>query len=126
MRPMFQANEFNCANRIQWAMLDRPASQEGVVVAMVVTANPSVVFREESDNWAILFHPDTRASFGLNPIAAFIYRHLDGTNTSEQIVHNLIKQCSNVPCNAHEVVCTFLNELVDSGMAVLSSVTEET
>lgn len=106
-------------------MLDRPASQEGVVVEMVVTANPSIVFREESDNWAILFHPDTRASFGLNPIGAFIYRHLDGSNTSEQIVRNLVMHCSNVPVNAHELVCKFLHELVDSGMAVLSNVTEE-
>lgn len=106
-------------------MLERPVSHEGVVVAMVVTANPSIVFREESDNWAILFDPDTRASVGLNPIGAFIFRHLDGSNTSKQIVHKLTIQCSNVPSNAHEIVCTFLHELVDSGMAVLSNVTED-
>lgn len=86
---------------------------------MVVTANPSIVFRVESDNWAILFHPDTRASFGLNPIGAFIYRHLNGSATSEQIVNKLIMQCSNVPVNAHDIVCTFLHELIDSKLAML-------
>ncbi len=29
-------------------------------------ANPSIVFREEFDDWALLFDPDTSESYGIN------------------------------------------------------------
>jgi len=35
-------------------------------------ANPMVVFREEFDDWAVLFDPDSNETFGLNPVSAFI------------------------------------------------------
>ena len=41
-------------------------------------ANPSLVLREEFDDWAVLFDPDTGDSFGLNPVSVFIFKRLDG------------------------------------------------
>ncbi len=52
-------------------------------------ANPSVVVREESDEWAILFDPDTGKSFGLNPISVFVWKRLDGRHTIRDIVVDL-------------------------------------
>ncbi len=36
----------------------------------IPVANPSVVLREEFDNRAILFDPDTGDAFGINPVGA--------------------------------------------------------
>ena len=35
-------------------------------------ANPSIVFREELDDWALLFDPDTGEAYGINPVGAYI------------------------------------------------------
>ena len=40
--------------------------------------NPSIVFREEFDDWALLFDPDTGESYGVNPVGAFIWKELRG------------------------------------------------
>jgi len=41
-------------------------------------SNPMVVFREEFDDWAILFDPETGKAFGVNPIGTEIWNKLDG------------------------------------------------
>ena len=41
-------------------------------------ANPLMVLREEFDDWALLFDPDTSHSYGLNQVSVFIYKRLDG------------------------------------------------
>jgi SynChlorMet cassette protein ScmD len=46
-------------------------------------ANPLIVLREEFDDWAILFDPDTGNAFGLNPTGVFIWKHLDGKHGVE-------------------------------------------
>ena len=35
-------------------------------------ANSTIVFREEFDDWAILFDPDTNETLGMNPVSAFL------------------------------------------------------
>ena len=40
--------------------------------------NPMVVSREEFDDWAILFDPETGKAFGVNPIGTEIWNKLDG------------------------------------------------
>ena len=41
-------------------------------------ANPLVVLREEFDDWAVLFDPDTGNAFGLSPVGVFVWKLLDG------------------------------------------------
>jgi len=48
-------------------------------------ANPLVVLREEFDDWAVLFDPDSGNAFGLNPLGVFIWKLLDGHRTIEDI-----------------------------------------
>jgi len=48
--------------------------------------NPMVVSREEFDDWAILFDPETGKAFGVNPIGTEIWNKLDGK-------HDLKKSC---------------------------------
>jgi len=52
-------------------------------------ANPVIVLREEFDDWAILFDPDSGGAFGLNPTSVYIWKLLDGNRTNEEIVEKV-------------------------------------
>jgi SynChlorMet cassette protein ScmD len=78
-------------------------------------ANPMLVLREEFDDWAVLFDPDTGDGFGLNPISVFIWKRLDGKHTIQDIMKNLQEDCEDVPDNAEKEVNDFLDELVKRG-----------
>jgi SynChlorMet cassette protein ScmD len=80
-------------------------------------ANSFLVLREEFDDWAILFDPDTGTAFGLNPVAVLIWKHLDGSRTEEDLVHIIEEQFENIPQDVREHVCEFLAELVQKGYA---------
>jgi SynChlorMet cassette protein ScmD len=80
-------------------------------------ANPSMVFREEFDDWAILFDPDTGDAFGLNPISAFVWKRLDGKNTIQDIMTSLRESCRDMPDNAEKEVKSFIGELLEKGYA---------
>jgi SynChlorMet cassette protein ScmD len=78
-------------------------------------ANPMLVLREEFDDWAVLFDPDTGDGFGLNPVSVFIWKRLDGKHTVEDIMKDLRENCEDVPGNAEEEVSDFLDELIKRG-----------
>ncbi len=80
-------------------------------------ANPVIVFREEFDDWALLFDPDTGRAYGINPIAAFIWKRLDGTQSLPDIIRELSENCEGVPDNAEEDVKAFLQGLMGAGFA---------
>jgi len=83
----------------------------------IVQVNESYVFREEFDDWALLFNPDSSETFGMNQISSFIYKHLDGANTIESIVNKLAVECSEVPPDVETVVTEFIQNLIDKGLA---------
>ena len=80
-------------------------------------ANSLVVLREEFDDWAILFDPDSGKALGVNPVGVFIWKHLDGKHTVENIVEELNKNCEDVPKDAENHVQEFIKQLLDEGMA---------
>lgn len=80
-------------------------------------ANPSIVFREEFDDWALLFDPDTGESYGINPVGAYIWKNLKETKNFPELVDDLQSQFDDVPENAPEDIAKFINELVDKGFA---------
>ena len=41
-------------------------------------ANPIVVLREEFDDWAVLFNPDTADALGINPVGVAVWKRMDG------------------------------------------------
>jgi SynChlorMet cassette protein ScmD len=79
--------------------------------------NSMVVFREEFDDWALLFDPATGASFGLNPVSAFIWKCLDGKHTISDILSELKEKCEDAPEDADERVEKFINSLIENGLA---------
>ncbi len=78
-------------------------------------ANPLVVFREEFDDWAVLFDPDSGNAFGLNPVSVFIWKRLDGEHTIQDILMELRESCKDVPDNAEQEIEAFVEGLVQKG-----------
>jgi SynChlorMet cassette protein ScmD len=80
-------------------------------------ANSLIVFREEFDDWALLFDPSSGLSFGLNPVSAFIWKCLDGKHTIGDIVSELKDNCEDIPEDVNSRVEKFINSLIDNGLA---------
>ena len=60
-------------------------------------ANPLVVLREEFDDWAILFDPDTGNAFGLNPTGVYLWKLLDGEHSIDEMLQSLRQEAEEVP-----------------------------
>ncbi len=78
-------------------------------------ANPLVVLREEFDNWAILFNPDTGDAVGINPVGVAIWKILDGQNPMEHIVEAIRNQFSQVPEQVTKEAAAFVDHLARLG-----------
>lgn len=78
--------------------------------------NPSVVLREEFDDWAVLFNPENGDGFGINPVSVFIWKLLNGKNSTSVIVAKLQKNCDDVPEDAEKYVQEFIDSLVEKGL----------
>jgi SynChlorMet cassette protein ScmD len=83
----------------------------------LLTANPLLVLREEFDDWAVLFDPDTGDAFGLNPVSVFVWKRLDGKHTTQDILKELREESEDVPENAGQEIEDFIEELVEKGYA---------
>lgn len=80
-------------------------------------ANPTIVLREEFDDWAILFDPDTGHAFGLNPVGVFVWQRLDGKHSVQDIVSELQVSCESIPGEAQDHVQEFIDDLLKKGLA---------
>lgn len=78
-------------------------------------ANPVAVLREEFDDWAVLFNPDTADAVGINPVGAAAWKLMDGKRTVEEIVAELKESFSEVPDNVLEELTTFIDQLAEQG-----------
>lgn len=78
-------------------------------------ANPVVVLREEADDWAILFNPDTSEAVGINPVGVQAWKAVDGRKTAAQIAASVRTRFRNVPDGADEEIAGFLDELARLG-----------
>lgn len=80
-------------------------------------ANPLVVLREEFDDWAILFDPDTGNAFGLNPTGVYLWKLLDGKHSLDEMLHSLQRDAEDVPAEAGEHIQDFIADLTKRGLA---------
>jgi SynChlorMet cassette protein ScmD len=79
-------------------------------------ANPEIVYREDIDDWAILFDPDTAEAYGLDVTGSFIWKHIDGKRSIDEIVNLLPEEFENVHENAAEQVVKFLGDMEENGL----------
>jgi SynChlorMet cassette protein ScmD len=78
-------------------------------------SNPIVVLREEFDDWAILFNPDTAAAVGINPVGVSIWNRMDGKRTIKEIIQEIATSFEAAPDTAHEEINIFVDTLAEQG-----------
>lgn len=78
-------------------------------------ANPIAVLREEFDDWAVLFNPDTAEAVCLDPVGVAVWKRLDGQRTLAQIARELEDDFSEVPATAAQDLRAFVADLAESG-----------
>ena len=78
-------------------------------------ANPICVLRDEFDDWAVLFNPDTAEAVGLNPVGAAVWKRMDGRHSLEEIITGLKDEFNDVPETVLEEMEKFVEMLVEHG-----------
>ena len=76
-------------------------------------ADPAVVLREEFDDWAVLFNPDTGNAVGVNPTGVAIWKLLDGRRTLAEVAAALPEHLAEVPPDALPEALEYVAKLVD-------------
>jgi SynChlorMet cassette protein ScmD len=82
-------------------------------------ANPIIVLREEFDDWAILFNPETAAAVGINPIGVSVWKRMDGKRRIKDIVLEIKGSFEDAPETALEEITAFVNTLAEQGFVGL-------
>jgi SynChlorMet cassette protein ScmD len=78
-------------------------------------ANPVVVLREEFDDWAVLFNPDTADAVGTNPVGVAVWKRMDGKRSLGEIVSEIRNDFEGVPGTALEEIAAFVDKLSEGG-----------
>jgi SynChlorMet cassette protein ScmD len=78
-------------------------------------AHPEVVLREEFDDWAVLFNPDTADAVGINPVGVALWKNLDGKRTVAELAGVLDGLFDAVPDSAPGEVAAFVEDLAKRG-----------
>jgi SynChlorMet cassette protein ScmD len=78
-------------------------------------ANPVVVIREEFDDWAVLFNPDTAGAVGINPVGVTVWKLMNGERNLEEIVTHVKEEFDDVPETVDEEVTDFVSNLTENG-----------
>ena len=78
-------------------------------------ANPIVVLREEFDDWAVLFNPDTAEAVGINPVGVAVWKMMDGERTFADIVGSVREAFDDVPDTVDDELGAFVDDLAERG-----------
>jgi len=82
-------------------------------------ANPTVVLREEFDDWAVLFNPETANAAGTNPVGVAVWKQLDGSQSVEAIATRVASDFEGAQHTALRDVTAFVDTLAEFGFAGL-------
>jgi len=82
-----------------------------------VFANHLVVLREEFDDRAILFDPETGNTFGVNPIGVLVWKNLDGRHSTDEIADIICERAEAVPSDVISHIENFVQAAIDLGLA---------
>ena len=78
-------------------------------------ANPIAVLREEFDDWAVLFNPDTAEAVGINPVGVEVWKLMDGTKDFETIVAEVKDTFDGVTESLLDEINAFVSDLKERG-----------
>lgn len=82
-------------------------------------ANPIVVLREEFDDWAVLYNPDTASAVGTNPVGVAVWKLMDGRRSVEDIMAEVRNSFEDTPDAACEEIAAFVDKLAENGFVGL-------
>lgn len=82
-------------------------------------ANPIVVLREEFDDWAVLFNPDTADAVGTNPVGVAVWKRMDGKKSIADIVSEIKNSFEGTPDAVFNEIAAFVDRLAKSGFVGL-------
>jgi len=82
-------------------------------------ANPIVVLREEFDDWAVLFNPETANAVGTNPVGVAVWKRLDGRKSITDIVAEVKSVFEDSPDAAGKEIAVFIETLAENGFVGL-------
>jgi coenzyme PQQ synthesis protein D (PqqD) len=78
--------------------------------------NPDVVLREEDEDGALIYNPDTDQIKVINPTGLFIWQQCDGTRDLGSIVSAVEESYDEVPGDqVSEQVEKFIDDMVNTG-----------
>ena len=78
---------------------------------------PQISLREELDDWALLFNPDTGKAVGLTPTGVTIWRCLAAGNNLSGIIQALTDEFDPIPEDPEEDIQYFCDLIVRLGYA---------
>jgi SynChlorMet cassette protein ScmD len=82
-------------------------------------ANPNVVLREEFDDWAVLFNPDTAYAAGTNPVGVAVWKLMNGKRSVEDIITTIKDGFEDAPAATSQEIAAFINRLAETGFVGL-------
>jgi SynChlorMet cassette protein ScmD len=82
-------------------------------------ANPIIVLREEFDDWAVLFNPETAYALGTNPVGIAVWKLLDGRMSIEAIAAKIKSSFEDAPDATGKEVTAFVDTLAENGFVGL-------
>ena len=78
-------------------------------------ANPVVALREEFDDWAVLYNPDTADALGTNPVGLAAWKLMDGKRSVGEIVSEIKDRFTDTPDEAGRQIAAFVDTLSAKG-----------
>ncbi len=80
-------------------------------------AKDHLVLREEYDDWAILYNPDTGRAVGLSPTGVTIWKHLELPSVSDlgAVARSIENEFADVPEDLTRSIQDFLNSTLVAG-----------
>lgn len=79
--------------------------------------SPLVILREEFDDWAVLYDPDTGRGFGLNPTGVYVWKLLNGEHSVDDLLKALRRDALEVPKETGAHIVAFVEELIKHSLA---------
>lgn len=78
--------------------------------------NPSAIFQETGDGWAVLVNLDTARSLALNPSGIVVWQLIDGQRTVQEITASVKRHFRDAPPRVTDDVTALLDILAEEGM----------
>jgi hypothetical protein len=79
-------------------------------------ANPSAIFQETGDGWAVLVNLDTARSLALNPSGILVWQLVDGQRSVREITAGVKRHFRDAPPRVADDVTALLDILAEEGM----------